>query len=210
MSAMPQPAAENEAAVVDLQERSWLAAHLRGDQQAFAQLMQAYRKPIYAFLVRHGLDPQLRDDLFQDIFLKIHHAAHQYRPNRPLSPWIFTIAIYTLRDHQRKKSLPLTTVEAAVDVVEDEQPSPEHAAHLDETMAWLQQAMQSLPGTQAEALNLSMIKGMKISEIGVVLGLPVNTIKSHLRRAKQTLLSAFQARQSKRRVSDHPAGVNHE
>lgn len=193
-----------ETAVVELTERGWLAAHLRGDQQAFGQLMQAYRKPMYSFLVRHGLEPQLRDDLFQEIFLKIHKAAHTYRPSQPLSPWIFTIAINTLRDHQRKKSLPLTVV-AMVEDVEDAQPSPEQSAHLDETMDWLQQAMNELPTAQAEVLNMSLVKGLKINEIGAALGLPVNTIKSHLRRAKQTLLSAFQARQTNHLATHGPS-----
>ena len=88
-------------AVLDLEERTWLAAHLRGDEQAFGKLMQAFRKPVYSFLVRHGLEPDCRDDVFQEIFLKIHKAAHTNQANRPLSPWICTIAINTIRNFQR-------------------------------------------------------------------------------------------------------------
>ncbi|WP_198538058.1 RNA polymerase sigma factor [Marinicella sediminis] len=195
--------------VADLEERNWLAAHLGGDQQAFAQLMQAYRKPLYSFLVRHGLDTRHCDDLFQDIFLKIHKSAHQYQASKPLSPWIFTIAINTLRDFQRKKSLHLTVVEVA-ETIEDERPDPEQSAHLTETMDWLEEALASLPKAQAEAMTLSMVKGMKIKDIGAMLGLPVNTIKSQLRRAKQSLMSAFQARQTQHRTQSSPSGVTHE
>jgi RNA polymerase sigma-70 factor (ECF subfamily) len=198
-----------DATVVDLEERSWLTAHRRGDPQAFAKLMQAYRKPLYSFLVRQGLEPQLCDDLFQEIFLKIHKSAHQYQASRPLSPWVFTIAVNTLRDHQRKKSVPLAAVTLVEDVV-DVQPTPERSADLAATMDWLHQAMGDLPQAQAEALNLSLVKGLKIKEIGAVLGLPVNTIKSHLRRAKQTLLSAFQSRQQSHRATHSPSGDPHE
>lgn len=206
---MPQLNSQSEAEpqVVDLQERTWLAAHLRGDQQAFAQLMQAYRKPVYSFLVRNGLDAQSRDDVFQEIFLKVHKSAHTYQANRPLSPWIFTIAINTVRNTKRKNQLISLDLEAA-EAVEDEQPSPENTAQLDETIDWLEQAVIQLPAAQAEAFTLSIVQGMKIKEVGAALGLPINTIKTQLRRARQTLLAAFQA-QNKAKPT-RQTGVSHE
>ena len=178
-----------QAPVVDLEERHWLAAHLRGDQQAFAKLMQAYRKPVYSLLMRQGLEPQYCDDLFQEIFIKIHRSAHQYQARRPLSPWIFTIAINTLRNHFR--SQPQSTASAqALEAVCDEQPGPEQVAELDETLDWLEQAVVQLPRAQAEALTLSVVKGMKLQDICQVLNIPLNTLKTHLRRARQNLLNA--------------------
>ncbi len=192
-----------DQAVLDLEERTWLAAHLKGDGQAFAKLMHAYRKPVYSFLVRHGLDQTQRDDVFQEAFLKIHKAAHTYQPNKPLSPWIFTIVVNTVRNIQRKGQ-PLTLCIDEAAAVEDEAPSPENSAQLEETVGWLQQAMKELPPAQAEAFTLSTIKGMKMKEIGAVLGLPLNTIKTQLRRARQNLLISFQHKQTR-----HP-GVSHE
>ncbi len=202
-----QPKAQPE--VLDLEERTWLAAHLRGDQQAFGKLMQAYRKPLYSFLFRYGLDADNRDDVFQEVFLKIHRSAHLYQPSRPLSPWIFTIAINTLRDLQRKKQLHTADLDVAA-VIEDEQPTPDKSAQLNETMDWLEQAVTALPQSQAEAFTLSMVKGMKIKEVGETLDLPLNTIKSQIRRAKQNLLSAFQARQTKQQAHPGQSGVTHE
>lgn len=197
--------------VVDLEERTWLAAHLRGDETAFGKLMQAYRKPVYSFLVRNGLGSQSRDDVFQDIFLKIHKSAHTYQANRPLSPWIFTIAINTLRNSQRQ-SQPVTLHLEAAAAVEDEQASPEKSAQLDETINWLEQAVIQLPPAQAEAFALSIVKGMKVKEVGAVLGLPINTIKTQLRRARQNLLLTFQA--TKKAQEDNTqarhTGVTHE
>ncbi len=190
--------------VPDLEERTWLVAHLKGDGQAFAKLMHAYRKPVYSFLVRYGLDQTQRDDVFQEAFLKIHKAAHTYQSNKPLSPWIFTIVVNTVRNIQRKGQ-PLTLCIEEAAAVEDEAPSPENSAQLAETVGWLEQAMTELPPAQAEALTLSTVKGMKIKEIGAVLGLPLNTIKTQLRRARQNLLTSFQQQQTRRR-----SGVSHE
>ena len=41
--------------VVDLEERTWLARHRRGDSSAFPALMAAYRRPVYSYLVRSGV-----------------------------------------------------------------------------------------------------------------------------------------------------------
>lgn len=194
---------ETDQGVVDLEERTWLAAHLRGDAHAFAKLMQAYRKPVYSFLVRRGLNRSQRDDVFQDVFLKIHKAAHTYQASRPLSPWIFTIVVNTIRNLKRQGQLLTLSIDQA-EAVEDEAPSPENTAQLDETIDWLSQAMTQLPPAQAEAFTLSTIKGMKIKEIGETLGLPINTVKTQLRRARQTLLKSFQHQQTRHQ------GVSHE
>ena len=74
---------EERRDVVDLEERTWLARHRRGDAGAFPALMAAYRRPVYSYLVRGGVAEADRDDVFQAIFLKIHAAAGSYDPARP-------------------------------------------------------------------------------------------------------------------------------
>ena len=51
----PKQAAPPAAAVVDLEERTWLARHCRGDERAFPALLEAFRRPVYSYLVRHGV-----------------------------------------------------------------------------------------------------------------------------------------------------------
>ena len=89
--------------VVDLKELQWLPRHVRGDDDAFPALMEAYRAPVWNYLARCGVSLSLREDLFQDIFLKIHQSAASYRAAWPLRPWVFTIAANTLRNHVRDR-----------------------------------------------------------------------------------------------------------
>jgi RNA polymerase sigma-70 factor (ECF subfamily) len=182
------------------EQRNWLALHLAGDKQAFAQLMQAYRKPVYSYLVRSGLDKNTRDDLFQDIFFKIHKSASQYTQANPLSPWIFTIAINTLRNHLRdnkKQSNHLSlysqekTELKLVNQLIDQSPSPDKQAQSNHLIQWLQQEIQNLPKAQSEALNLTVIEGLKLSEVAEILKQPLSTIKTHVRRARQSLIQAY-------------------
>jgi len=186
------------------EERNWLAQHLAGDKQAFAQLMQAYRKPVYSYLVRSGLDKSSRDDLFQDIFFKIHKSASQYNSSNPLSPWIFTIAINTLRNHIRDNNkqhnhLSLFTEEKTelqlVGQLIDQSPLPDKQAQSNHLIQWLQTEIRNLPKAQCEALNLSVIEGMKLTEVADILKTPLSTIKTHIRRARQSLIQSYQSSQ---------------
>ena len=186
------------------EERNWLAQHLAGDKQAFAQLMQAYRKPVYSYLVRSGLDKNTRDDLFQDIFFKIHKSAIKYNKSNPLSPWIFAIAINTVRNHVRdnKKQhnhLSLFTEEKTelqlVGQLIDQSPTPDKQTQSNHLIKWLQQEIQNLPKAQSEALSLTVIEGLKLSEVADILKQPLSTIKTHVRRARQSLIQSYKANQ---------------
>ena len=182
------------------EERNWLELHLAGDKQAFAKLMQAYRKPVYSYLVRSGLDKSSRDDLFQDIFFKIHKSADKYKKSNPLSPWIFTIAINAVRNHIRdnkkqQNHLSLYTEEKTelqlVGQLIDQSPTPEKQVQSNHIIQWLQKEIQNLPQSQCDALNLTIIEGMKLSEVARILKLPLSTIKTQVRRARQSLIQSY-------------------
>ncbi len=96
-SSLASEPADRRRDVVDLEERTWLSRHCRGDASAFPALLEAYRRPVYGYLVRSGVAEANRDDIFQNIFLKIHAAARSYDPTRPLRPWLFTIVANTVR-----------------------------------------------------------------------------------------------------------------
>ena len=146
--------------VVDLKERTWLPRHCRGDQQAFDQLLAAYRKLVYTFLHRYGIEPQNRDDLFQDIFLKVHLAASSYRPAQPLQPWLISIVLNTVRnfrrDRGRRKHF-MTHLKAVSDNAPtgNDNPESQQAQNLEpdleeqvgqqSTVLWLEQRITALP-----------------------------------------------------------------
>ncbi len=195
-------------AVVDLEERTWLARHCRGDESAFPALLEAFRRPVYSYLVRNGVAEADRDDLFQSIFLKIHAAAPSYDAAQPLAPWLFTIAANTVRNHLRDGHLreryldderaggpphPLASVPAEM---ADPDPGPERTAAARETVAWLEQALLTLAPAQREALLLTTVGGLRQQDVARVLGQPVNTVKTHLRRARLALAAALAEREA--------------
>jgi len=175
-------------AVPDPLVRHPLRRHLDGDPEAFAALVAEYRRPVYSYLLRCGVVAEDRDDLFQVVFLKIHRSAAQYRPDRPAHPWIFTIVANEVRTYWRRRKV-RALVFASSEAPEPEDPSPdgERAVDARETVAWLEEQIRELPLPQREVLILASLEGRPLGEVAEVLAIPLNTVKTHLRRARLLL-----------------------
>ncbi len=206
------------AGVLDLNERNWLPRHCRGDEQAFEQLLLAYRNFVYNFLYRYGIEKHNRDDLFQDIFLKVHQSASRYRPSQPLRPWLVSIVLNTVRNFRRDRGRRKHFM-AQFEALSGNHPSatPDWRSHqpgLDEqveqqsTVMWLERRIRTLPERQREVLVLSTLKGMRMKDIAKVMTLPENTVKTHLRRARLALAESLADRENRR--EHHQAPVSGE
>ncbi len=174
--------------LVDLEERSWLPRHCRGDRAAFPALIQAYRRPVYGYLTRCGLAAADRDDVFQTVFLKVHAAARRYDPSRPLAPWIFTIVANAVRNH-----LSAATTRAGVtgdsdpDGLQDPNPGPDRIVLAKDMVRRVEDALETLSLPQREVVLLVTVVGLSQQAAAEALGLPLNTVKTHLRRGRLAL-----------------------
>jgi len=189
---------EREAApVVSISDRVLLTRHVSGDRDAFAQLMQTYANPIYGYLTRAGIRPADRDDLFQEFFCKVHRAALRGLPEGPVRPWLFTIAVNTVRDSFRRAKVrsivklddgPASQTAAAVT-------APDRAVEEKETLTFLEREVARLPEDQRDALLLCTVEGLSLEDASVALDTPINTIKTRIRRARLSLADAMSRRQ---------------
>ena len=201
----PQPAvaptgrgsAEAEAEVVPISDRVLLERHARGDTRAFADLMDLYARPVYAYLARSGVRPSERDDLFQEVFTKVHRASMRKLPDGPVRAWVFRIAINTVRDAFRRQKV-RSRVHLDGDPAKGrggEEPDPERKAEVRQTMSFLDAEIAKLPEAQREALVLHTVEGVPLEDLSEALDVPVNTLKTRIRRARLSLAQAMQRRQ---------------
>ena len=175
---------------IPLDERELLLRHRLGDSDAFAELVAGYRRPVYSYLVRCGVAETDRDDLFQDIFIKIHRAAAQYQDDRPLHPWLFTIVANTVRTYYRKKKVrEMVFAEASELEPQAATADGERLAMARQTAAWLEQEIQKLPLAQQEVLILTRIESLPQKDVAEALNLPIGTVKTNLRRARLALIA---------------------
>lgn len=207
---MPRTSSESGGTAIHLDEGQLLLRHRQGDADAFAELVQEYRKPVYSYLFRCGVPRGDRDDLFQEVFLKVHRSATSYRPDRPLHPWIFTIVANTVRNHFRRRrvrrlifSRPSPragsenpTGPAAIEPV-DPRPGGDRQAESRQATSFLSIEIRHLPIEQRQVLLLACVENLPLKEVARALDVPLNTVKTRLHRARRTLgdaLSAFRGK----------------
>ena len=185
----PAPSAETPA------DGELLVRHRGGDGAAFAEFVARYRRIVYGYLVRCGVEDAARDDVFQEIFASIHRAAATYQPERPLKPWVFTIVANTVRSHHRKTRRHSRALSPAEFQPHGSSASDSHQlAEARETAAWIERAIAALPVAQREVVALCCIEQLPQDDVAAALGMPVNTVKTHLRRARIALAQGLARR----------------
>ena len=189
MAAAPSKAVETESGQRELLER-----FQAGDASAFGKVMRSHSASIYSYLGRCGVTPSERDDLFQEIFCRAHRAAGRFEPDRPIKPWLFTIAVNTVRTHfSRSKPDNVVSLEFVAEP-EGRGHSPQQELEGQEMAQWLEAELVKLPNPERDVLLMCSIHGMAQKEVAEILAMPVNTIKTHLRRARLSLARAMARR----------------
>jgi len=144
-----------------------------------------------------GPDRDLRDDLTQDVFVRVIEGLPSYTPSRPFSHWLYTIALNVGRNYARR---PLRVVPVDPADLEDAVPAPVHTADWSEDMLArsLMRMVTRLPLPMQEVVSLRIGSEMPYGEIAEVLGIPEGTARSRMFNAVAILKKQMAANDSKR------------
>jgi len=173
----------------------------RGDLDALSTLMARYQNRVYRYLLRLVRQPAEAEDLFQQTWLRVAERIRRYDPARSFDAWLFTVARNLAFDHLRRiqpQSLdePLDdkpSGEAMISRLASSEASPFDQLLASERAGRLGSALESLPVIYREVLTLRFEEEMKIEEIAAVLGAPLSTVKSRLRRGLDQLRRTLEA-----------------
>ena len=80
-----------------------MAAYQAGNEAAFTELFERHGGSVYGFLARRLPERALADDLYQEVFLRLHRARHTYDSRRPFRAWLFGIVHNLLVDALRQQ-----------------------------------------------------------------------------------------------------------
>jgi len=160
--------------------------------EAMARLVPAYRRRVFGLAYGILGDRSAAEDVAQEVFVKVWQAFDSFDGRAQLSTWIYAItrnaAISALRKRPRGVSMSDDAVAMEVDAVEaGRQPEDEGDAQL-----W--RLVEGLPDKQRQAIVLFYQEDRSIEEIAGMLGMPVNTVKTHLHRGRARLAAALDTR----------------
>jgi RNA polymerase sigma factor (sigma-70 family) len=168
-------------------EATVVALAMSGDAAAFAELVQRRQSALRNLLRRLSRDPSLADDLAQITFIKAWRALPQLRSVSAFGGWLRRLAVNTWLEHLRAApppALPLEAAEpfAALAVIE----TPGAQVDLDAALA-------QLASDERLCVVLGYSEGMSHAEISASTGLPLGTVKSHIKRGSERLRSLLRA-----------------
>jgi len=185
---------EPGADIVRLHERRLLARHCAGDEAAFAELLGTLGPAVYGYLRRRGFSGAELDDLYQEVFWRVHRSAARYQPDCPLRPWVFTIAINVARDHVRRRRVQAVLAGDRLPESADPRPGPGAVVEAKQSADFLTAEIARLPEPWRDAVDLICLQRLDQRAAADLLGVPVNTVKTWLRRGRLALAQSLARR----------------
>ncbi len=168
-------------------DESLLERYKEGDAGAFRELVERYSTPIYNLAMRLLRDPMEAENVAQEAFLRIIISIDRMRLDLPFKPYLFRIAVNLCYDNLRmKKPLLFSESESVNEIVED-LPEMLDRIEKDELQSQMRAVIETLPAHYRAAVVLRYNEDFSYEEIAQALNLPLNTVRTHLRRAKEQL-----------------------
>lgn len=160
-----------------------------GERDAFATLVERYRRRAFAVALRMLGRRQDAEDAVQHAFLRLYEARAAYNARWRLSTWFYRILINACVDELRRRR-PQVPLEEWDDAGDD---SAHREVETTERGRLLQAALATVPVEARIVVTLYYGDGLSYGEIGAIRGISVNTVKTHLRRGRLALRKALRA-----------------
>jgi len=165
--------------------------------QDFSAVFEAEFSYVCRVLRRLGVRSADLEDVAQEVFVTVHRKFAEYDRARPIRPWLFAFAFRSASNHQRLarhrrevSGTPLSEPPAAT--------TPEDALSDRQAQELVLAALQGVPLDRRSALIMHDIDGFSAPEIAEALSVPVNTVYSRVRIARDELKKALRREQLRR------------
>lgn len=166
-----------------------------GEVQLFELLMRRHNQRVFRVVrgIVHRDDEA--EDVMQDAYVRAYDHLHEFRGESRFSTWLTRIAVHEalarLRREKRFESLDLGEEHSAV-MPSEPAHSPEQRAHDAELRAVLQRSVDELPDDFRAVFVLREVEQLSGAETAECLGIPEDTVKTRLFRARKRLQDSLQ------------------
>jgi len=155
------------------------------------ELVKTYRARILRFVTYSTGDPDLAETITQDTLLKAYMGRENFRGDCSVKTWLTGIAINVTRDHTRSakfkfwKQAHSTAIDAQqmASFLPSVGANPERQLLAREKVEQLAKVLESLSPNQRTVFLMKFTEEIPVAEISQILGMPVNTVRTHLHRA---------------------------
>ncbi|TMV13225.1 sigma-70 family RNA polymerase sigma factor [Arenibacterium halophilum] len=169
----------------------WIARVALGDRVAFSRLYDATSAKLFGVCLRILNNRASAEDALQESFMKVWRNADRYRSNG-MSPmtWLITIARNTAIDRLRRRRA--AGSDDVIEHVADSAPTPEANAVARSEAERIVACLRELDDTRAAAVRGAYLEGLSYAELADKLSVPLNTVRTWLRRSLIALQACMQ------------------
>lgn len=164
------------------------------DRAAFAELFSHFAPRVKSYMLKLGARAGEAEDLAQEAMLTVWRKADRFDPERAgAGTWVFTIA-RNLRIDALRRERPVDSIDdsAAAEVAGDD-PAADAMLAAAEAERALRDALAGLSAEETKLVHMSFFEDNAHGAISQILGMPLGTVKSKLRRTLARLRSALEA-----------------
>jgi len=162
----------------------------QGDLRALEGLLDRHESTVLRVLGFLGVRAQDREDVAQEIFIRVFRHLGTFRRGRPFGGWLYRVTVNAAHDHRRVRERAGREEEpwgAEADRVAAEGPAPPDPVERREVRRALVRAMDRLSERERAVFVLREIEGLETAEVARVLGITSITVRRHLSRARSSL-----------------------
>lgn len=172
-----------------MQEAELIEAAQNGDRDALIHLLRQVETPLYRTAYYMLGNEQDALDATQDALIKIYKSFHSFEQKAKFLTWAQRIVTNVCIDRCRKKKDTVSIDEYEYVLNQSGESYVEDELNRKMIAEDIQEAIQQLPENQRVVVVMRYLQDLSYKEIADAVNLPINTVKSHLFRARQQLQS---------------------
>ncbi|RJQ75680.1 sigma-70 family RNA polymerase sigma factor [Pseudonocardiaceae bacterium YIM PH 21723] len=155
---------------------------VNGDQRAFAELYDRYRRQAYSLARRICVQQDIAEEVVQEAFLYLWREPARFNPDRgSFGTWILMLVHHRSVDAVRKETSVRNRIVAQVEEgIGPDEPGADVKALTAVMGGEVREALQRLPLEQRQALTLAYYGGYTQNEVAALIGVPLGTVKSRM------------------------------
>lgn len=175
------------------ESRLMVAEVLNGNSAVFKILIERYQKLVSHMVFRMVANRSDREDICQEVFIKVYQNLAGFHFESKLSTWIAQIAYNACINHLEKKRLLLLDdpakggEENALEQYPSDAATPDHYAERQDIATRLRSEIDKLPVHFRAIVTMYHLDEMSYEEIAEATGMPLGTVKSYLFRGRKLL-----------------------
>jgi RNA polymerase sigma-70 factor (ECF subfamily) len=178
-------ASQKEAASVRSLEMELAKRALGGDEKAFTSVVQRYQRPVYNLCLRYVGEADA-EDMAQETFIRAFVNKERFIKDKPLLPWLLTIARHRCIDRIRRRKKEVITDMGQANPL-DGAPTAEQTLESNQMLAQLWEGLKTLPEGHREVICLYHFDELSYKEIAEIMDTPIGTVMTWLHRGREKL-----------------------